>query len=257
MTGFFIKKAFFDGWDNLIGLVIMNVVYLLLFFLGIYSFSLAEYGMVPFFAAILGLLFVIAVFSGAVNNATYGYSQYKSSTWQDLKAGFGRNLRHSLLMFVIYVFFFLVLTFIIPFYLNAFGVVGTVISILLIWLTIFSVLALPYYFALSSYLPGDRPLKTLKKCFIVAADNMLFSVFFLIYNVVCIALTVMTMGLVPGVAGMSLAGQDAVKLLMLKYDYIEDNPDCDRKHLPWADILFDEEEKIGPRSFKNMIFPWK
>ena len=67
----------------------------------------------------------------------------------------------------------------------------------------------------------------------------------------------MTMGLVPGVAGMSLAGQDAVKLLMLKYDYIEDNPDCDRKHLPWADILFDEEEKIGPRSFKNMIFPWK
>ena len=38
---------------------------------------------------------------------------------------------------------------------------------------------------------------------------------------------------------------------------INQNPDADRKHLPWADILFDEEEKVGPRSFKNMIFPWK
>ena len=65
------------------------------------------------------------------------------------------------------------------------------------------------------------------------------------------------MGLVPGVAGMNLASHDAIRLLMLKYDWLEENPDADRRHLPWADILYDEEEKVGPRSFKNMIFPWK
>ena len=56
---------------------------------------------------------------------------------------------------------------------------------------------------------------------------------------------------------MNLASHDAVKLIMLKYDYLEENPDVDRKHLPWEDILFDEKEKVGPRTFRNMIFPWK
>ena len=38
---------------------------------------------------------------------------------------------------------------------------------------------------------------------------------------------------------------------------LEANPDTDRRHLPWDDILFDEREKVGPRSLRNMIFPWK
>ena len=40
-------------------------------------------------------------------------------------------------------------------------------------------------------------------------------------------------------------------------DYLEENPDTDKKHLPWEDILFEEKEKVGPRSFRSMIFPWK
>jgi hypothetical protein len=30
MTGFFIKKAFFDGWDNLISMVVHNLGFLLI-----------------------------------------------------------------------------------------------------------------------------------------------------------------------------------------------------------------------------------
>ena len=257
MTGFFIKKAFFDGWDNLIGLVVLNIVYILLLFLGIYTTSLSQYGPLPFYAGIAAVLFVIAVYSGAVSRVCHSYSDYKSQTWSDLKTGFSRYFRHSLFMFFYYILFFLLIGFVIPFYLGSFGIAGTIISILLIWLLIFSLLAMPYYFALSSYLPGDRPLKTFKKCFIIVGDNMGFSLFFLLYNIVCILITVFTMGLVPGVAGMNLASHDAIRLLMLKYDWLEENPDADRRHLPWADILYDEEEKVGPRSFKNMIFPWK
>lgn len=257
MKGFFIKKAFFDGWDNLIGMVLLNIVYIAIFFLMVSSFALVDYGPLPFFLSIISLLFVTAVFSGAVSNVAYGYSDYRRDTWTDLKSGFSRYFRHSLLMFLIYVVMALLTMFIIPFYMGNFGIIGAVISVILIWLVIFSVMALPYYFALSSYLPGDRPLKTLKKCFIIMGDNMGFSIFFLLYNIVCVLITIFTVGLIPGVAGMNLASHDAVRLLMMKYDYLEENPDADRKHLPWADILFDEEEKVGPRSFKNMIFPWK
>lgn len=257
MKGFFIKKAFFDGWDNLIGMVLLNVGYLLLLFLGIYSFALTQYGPLVFFPALVALLFVIAVYSGAVSNVANSWSAYRHDAWSDFKSGFARYFRHSLLMFLLYVVIAAMVTFVIPFYMGAFAIVGTVISIVLIWLVIFFILALPYYFALSSYLPGDRPLKTLRKCFIIAGDNMGFTIFFLLYNIVCLALTVFTMGLVPGIAGMNLASHDAVRLLMLKYDYLEEHPDADRRHLPWADILYDEEEKVGPRSLKSMIFPWK
>ena len=35
MKGFFIKKAFFDGWDNLIAMVVLNLIYVALFLLGL------------------------------------------------------------------------------------------------------------------------------------------------------------------------------------------------------------------------------
>ena len=49
MKGFFIKKAFFDGWDNLIGMVLLNIVYIAIFFLMVSSFALVDYGPLPFF----------------------------------------------------------------------------------------------------------------------------------------------------------------------------------------------------------------
>ena len=70
-------------------------------------------------------------------------------------------------------------------------------------------------------------------------------------------MSVFTMGIIPGITGMQLAAEDAIRLMMMKYDYLEENPEADRKHIPWEDILYDEKEKVGPRSLKNMIFPWK
>ncbi len=262
MKGFFIKKAFFDGWDNLIGMVVMNIIYIALFFLGVSVVLLILSGQLLFIFALLAILFVSSLYSGAVSGAVYGYSSYKTDTWADLKAGFSRYFRHSLVTFVFSVFIIsLVLDILLFTYVFDFGSAGKIIKVilicLLIWTLIFYVLCLPYFFALSSYLPGDRPLKTLKKCFIIVGDNMGFTLFFFLYNIVCFVLTCLTVGLVPGVAGMNLASHDAVRLLMLKYDYLEDNPEADRKHIPWAEILYDEEDKIGPRSFKSMIFPWK
>lgn len=257
MTGFFIKKAFFDGWDNLIGMVMLNLGHLTIFLLMLFSLSLSEYSFLLMVLVLIALLFVNAVYSGACSNAVFGYSNYRRNTWNDFRDGFSRYFRHSLLYFVVTLILASIISFVIPFYFSMNNILGTLVTIVLGWIVIFAALALPYYFALSSSLPGDRPMKTLKKCFIVLADNMGFSFFYLIYNAICLVLTFFTLGLVPGIAGMNLASHDAVKLMMLKYDYLEENPDVDRKHLPWEDILYDEKEKVGPRSLKSMIFPWK
>jgi hypothetical protein len=63
--------------------------------------------------------------------------------------------------------------------------------------------------------------------------------------------------MIPGVAGISLSRMDTTKLLMLKYDFLEANPDCTKKDINWEDLLYEERQLVGPRSFKGMIFPWK
>ena len=254
MKGFFIKKAFFDGWDNLIAIALMNIAYLAIIYLGFAaSMSSAPFALL----AIPLLLLAISVLMGGSAAAVHNYSGYKGDTWAAIRHGIARNLRHSLLFALILILFVLNALFIIPFYLSYANAFGMIISVVLFWIEIIIVLCLPYYFPLMNHLPADRPLKTARKCFIIVGDNFGFTIFFLIYNAICMALSLLTMGLIPGITGMQLAAEDAVRLMMMKYDYLEENPDADRKHIPWEDILYEEKEKVGPRSLKNMIFPWK
>ena len=258
MIGFFIKKAFFDGWDNLIGMVLFNLGYIVAIF-ALFWAVLSAGQASPLFGY-LGIalsLIVVAVLMGGSAAVVHNYSDYKRESWAAFRKGIKRNIRHSLLYAVVMILMVLNILFIIPFY-SAYGnIFGYFISVIMIWVEIILLLAVPYYFPLMNLLPADRPLKTLKKCFLILGGNMGFSLFFALYRLFCLAVSAFTLGLVPGVCGMQLASQDAMKLLMMKYDYLEENPDADVRHLPWEDILYDEKEKVGPRSLKSMIFPWK
>ena len=256
MIGFFIKKAFFDGWDNLIQMVLFNLLYTAMLMAALYMF-----GAIPsaglFYGFIVLCLLVYSIVMGGTASAASNWSCYKGDSWAAFRHGIGRNIRHSLLFFVLVLLFLANILLIIPFYLSIGGPVGFIISLVLAWVEIALALTLPYYFPLMNLLPADRPLKTFRKCFIILLDNLGFSVFFALYNAACVAISLCTLGLVPGMAGLQLLAQDAMKLVMMKYDWLDANPDGDRRHLPWADILYDEKEKVGPRSLRSMIFPWK
>ena len=257
MKGFFIKKAFFDGWDNLIAMVVFNLAYVALFLLSLFALTLSADMSLFSYVLLLVILLVGNVLMGGVSSATYEWSNYHSSTFSAFKEGIGRNIKHSLFYFLLQLFQLLLVFFVLPFYFGNSGSFFMIISVILCWVEIILLLSLPFYFPLMQRLPGDRPLKTFKKCFIILLDNFGFSVFFGIYNLICTLLTVFTFGLIPGIAGLQLAKQDAIKLLMFKYDYLEENADADRRHIPWDDLLYEEREKLGPRTIKNMIFPWK
>jgi hypothetical protein len=63
--------------------------------------------------------------------------------------------------------------------------------------------------------------------------------------------------LAPGPAGVLLFLDEGLRLRLLKYDWLEANPDANRRKVPWDALLIEEREKTGTRSFKNFIFPWK
>ena len=72
-----------------------------------------------------------------------------------------------------------------------------------------------------------------------------------------LVLSLLTATMIPGVAGISLSRMDTTKLLMLKYDFLEANPDSTKKDINWEDLLYEERQLVGPRTLKGMIFPWK
>ena len=256
MIGFFIKKAFFDGWDNLIGLIILNVGFVLSLAVGYGAFLTFQFNVV--IGALLTLLFlgVLNIFISGVSFFVKEYAFYQSpgfkDFWDYLKESLKPALFHTLFMLGLLIVAF----FVIPFYAGLNGIVGAVVVALQFWVAFFAGMGLMYYFPIISQL-GNSPKKAIKKCFLLIFDNIGFSIFLFLYTIINTIISILTAFLIPGFAAILMAHQDAVKLLMLKYDYLEENPDANRKKIPWSALLIEERDRVGHRSLRGMIFPWK
>lgn len=83
----------------------------------------------------------------------------------------------------------------------------------------------------------------------------------LLYSFLLIALTPILAFLVPSFSGILLAWNNAFKLRMYKYDWIERHPEIPiqvaRKQIPWDELLQEDRETTGVRTIRNLIFPWK
>jgi hypothetical protein len=97
----------------------------------------------------------------------------------------------------------------------------------------------------------------LRKCFIVFFDNTFFAVLLGIGSVAILIGSFFTALLIPGLAGLILWHQVGLKLRLYKYDYLEENPEANRKQIPWDALLIDDRDRVGKRTLRGMIFPWK
>lgn len=257
MTGFFIKKAFFDGWDNLISLVVLNLGYLIVLGVLYATLEVLPLSIVGGVGLAVVALALHAIYTGMVSVHVKAFAYYIRPNFSEFRAGFFQIWRHAVLQFVVNLVLVTLALFIIPFYLSYGSLVTFVIAILMFWVAMAFAMAMMYFYPLAVHMPEDRPLKTLKKAFIIVADNLGFSLFFGLYHGVNLVFTLFFATIIPGVSGILLSRQVAMKLLMFKYDYIEKHPDTLKKNIPWEELLFDEREKVGQRTIKGMIFPWK
>jgi hypothetical protein len=179
---------------------------------------------------------------------SFGFSDFFQSIKQSIPVG--------LVMGLIIFFIVLLVTIVIPFYLNMESLIGVFFSAIIFWTVVVVILSLQFYPAASIRLDKNI-LKALKKCFIFCLDNTGFCLFSLFHNIVLLALSAILAFLMPGPAGLLLYLDEAVRLRLLKYDWLEENPTANRKHIPWDALLIDEREKTGSRTLRNFIFPWK
>jgi uncharacterized membrane protein YesL len=256
MTGFFIRKAFFDGWDHLLSLIVLNLGVLAVMALGAYIPILFgerwQAVMISAFAAAV----LLGIYNGGVASLTRKMADYERPDLRELIEGIRRAFPHSLYFGLINAFHLLLLTLVVPFYYQMGGVVGLAALSLIFWVSIAWWLAGQWFFPLLVQLPGD--MKTmLKKCFLLFFDNPGFTLFLALHSGFTFLVSILTALLMPGISSIVMARQGALRLLLLKYDYLEEHPDANRKDIPWDALLVEDRELVGTRTLKGMIFPWK
>ncbi|MCX7024250.1 MAG: hypothetical protein NT080_06480 [Spirochaetes bacterium] len=255
MIAFFLKKAFFDGWDHAFALIALNlaaiaaVALVLLGPVASGSFPVAIAGL----ASLALLLGVHAVASSSALKAAADFRSVRFSDYLDgLRRGFGRGLFFGLLLVLVAACVWIA----VPFYLRMRGPIGTVALGVVFWCALGVALSIQWFPAVCAYLPGPLP-GQLRKCFILMFDNSGFSLFLAFTNLAVLLLSLFTAFLAPGPAGIWLGTDVALRLRLRKYDWLEANPGADRRRIPWPELLAEDEELVGKRTLRNFIFPWK
>jgi len=261
MLGFAIKKAFFDLWDNLFFALVVNLVYTLATLgLAWLTFWLAQlvagtspagviaFWPVPFLGA--------AVLGGAASFWARDIAVGGTARFSDIFARLGESWKASLVFAAAWLIVGLGLYFGVGFYTSINAILGFVFGVIMMWGAFFLAGLGLFYPGLNAQVEPKID-KLFRKAVLIFVANPLTSLVMAVVFLVSVALSVFTLGFFPGIVGVSLWLQVCFKFVLAKYEWIEANPEADRKHVPWRTILQEDMEKIGPRSLKNLIFPWK
>jgi len=258
MIGFLLRKTFYDLWDNMFKIVVLNLgFFLCTAILLLPSLAPGILGSDPLVLTlgILGIL-ICCLYLASVAFTVKSISDYGSINMADFVKNFKASWPAGIAMFVFVIIVILVLSIVIPFYSSMGSIVGLVLTAVVIWLLVFAMLSFQFYFTVYARL-GKNIKKSFKKCMLISLDNTGLSVFLFIHNIFALLLSVVLVFMFPGPAGVLLYLDEAVRLRLLKYDWLEANPGANRRKIPWDELLIEEREKTGTRTFRNFIFPWK
>ncbi|MDR2392988.1 MAG: hypothetical protein LBD93_02365 [Treponema sp.] len=256
MVGFLLKKTFFDLWDNLFRVALLNLGFLasvaVPLFIPPLLPSLPVLGMLVLGVGILWCF----VYLAATALSLKAISDYGSFGFGD----FFMQVQHAWPSGIVmggFVFLGgILLRVVIPFYLGLGSVIGLLVAAMIFWTLVLGSLSLQFFLAIRARL-DTKLSKIIKKCLLIFFDNPLFCIFSCVYCLLTLGLSIFLGFLFPGPAGVLLYLDEALRLRLLKYDWLEVNADANRRKIPWEVLLIEEREKTGTRSFKSFIFPWK
>ena len=259
MIGFLIRKTLYDLWDNMLKVVVLNLGFVAATALPALlprlaakfvdstalEMALSAFGILACSVYLAASAFSIRAIS---DYGSFGFGDFVKS----FKTAWPAGLAMGFFIFLLYI----VATIIFPFYLGIESLFGLVFAAIVFWATVFAMISLQFYFTVYVRL-GSKINKSIKKCLIISLDNSGFSLFVLLHNTVVLIISIVFVFLFPGPVGVLLYLDEALRLRLLKYDWLENNPDANRRKIPWDAILIEEREKTGTRSLRNFIFPWK
>jgi uncharacterized membrane protein YesL len=257
MFGFLVKKTFFDMWDNMFRVLLMNLGFLavlaILFVLAPLAGTVIPLAIA---IAVIGVA-AIGIYAGAVSRMCADMADYKQPGFAEFWLYLKDSIPTSLLLVLFLTLYVVVVIFVdFPFFASVKNLAAWLAFALLFWVTVACALALQYFLPIRARL--DRKMrKIVRKSFLLLLDNPGHSIGLALGALVILVISVFTAFLLPGPATILLWWNAAFKLRMYKYDYLEQNPDANRRRVPWDALLVEDRERVGKRTLKGMIFPWK
>jgi len=261
MFSFLIKKAFFDLWDNLFRVILMNLGYIAVVGLGILVPQAASHlwflpEVARFFVGVLVAASLVAVYTGGASHMCRAIADYEEPGFRDFVAYLRSTWQPSVLFAVVNTVIFFFLSVAMPFYLQIRNLFGPVAFAFLFWVAVIWTFSIQYFFPLQSRV-NTAFRKNMRKIFLLFFDNTLFSIGLGIGAALVFVGSGFTAFMLPGIAAIVLWHNEGLKLRMYKYDWLEANPGANRKKVPWDALLVDDRERVGKRTLRGMIFPWK
>ncbi|WP_428770112.1 hypothetical protein V1L52_12435 [Treponema sp. HNW] len=261
MIWFFIKKNFCDGWDNLLFLALFNLIIIALLSAAFFTVSaLIDISSIAAFAVLAVFICLINVLLFAFSDSALRLADFKSVSIKESFAVIPSVWKTGLFFGITVLLLIFMAAGAIPFYFGMKNMAGLILGSVLFWVLVVAVLSLQWFMPLQSYF-GGSVIKNVKKSFILFFDNTGFSVFMFIYSCIVFVLSAFLGFMAPGITGVILGYNNALRLRMYKYDWLEEHSELPakqaRRSIPWDELLAEDRETLGPRDFKSFIFPWK
>ncbi len=243
-------------WDNLFRIVILNLGFIAAAAILLYFPLLFKNSPTFFYIALSIGIIILFVFSGATSRFTYDIANYQSPSFGEFWKYIKLTWATSLMFAVSNIILVFLLSIAFPVYSHLKSIVGPIAFSLLFWISIAWILAGQYFFPVQAQLDKNFK-KILKKMFLIFMDNLGFSILLFIGSIIIFIISLFTAFLLPGPASIILWLNVALKLRLYKYDYLEEHPNAHKRQIPWDALLITDRDKVGKRTLKGMIFPWK
>jgi hypothetical protein len=214
MIGFLIKKAFFDLWDNMFRIVLLNLGFIASLAVPIFLPAIIPVPALKLAVLAVGIFWCF-IYLAAAALSVKAVSDYGAFGFADFGANLKAGWPAGLLMGLISLLLFLMVKIIIPFYMQIESPVGILLAAVIFWTFVLSLISFQFFFAIRARL-DTKPAKIIKKCFIIFFDNPGFSIFSLLNAAVMLVLSVFLAFLLPGPAGILLFLDEGLRLRLLK-----------------------------------------
>ena len=256
MIGFLIKKTFFDMWDNLFTIFALNLGFIAVIAILIFFPSLFFTNSVLFYCASFVSIQLVFIYAGVASRICRDISDYKTPQINEVLTYLKGSYFTSFLFALVNTAYLFLLSVALPTYLNLQSFIGIIAFAFLFWVSVIWVVASEYFYPIQARF-GKKFKESIKKMILLFFDNTLFSLGLFLGGMVILVLSAFTAFLVPGITAILLWLNVGLKLRLYKYDHLEQNPDTDRRSMPWDILLIDDKDRVGKRTLKGFIFPWK
>lgn len=243
-------------WDHLLEILVLNIAIIVFIFAYILPPFLVQFHPAILFIYLLAGIMLFNVITSAASRFTMEMSDYESPDFRAFFTYMSSYWKQALAGALIMVVSLMVFLFVIPYYFIEGSIISLILGTIVFWAWL-TVVAACFYFYPTVFRLNKSILKSIKASFAFFFENILFSLFMVLGIIVILPVSGIFIFLFPGPAGILLWINVCYKIRLYKYAYLEDHPGADRKKIPWAELIREDDKRVGKRTLRGMIFPWK